>query len=153
MTDEAIPRDGGAVCARMEAEVLFFEGAVDRARRWQRTWNSAGMDAREDLLAEHARLIAELLGREETLDGIRDAWAGSDVSWDGDSRNRARSLAGRLDTAMRNLLDAEKENIEATGHARDEILRRILEVRKESDLHRVYAAPSDTGPACVDRKL
>jgi hypothetical protein len=153
MESQTAGKNPQALCARMEEELAFFEGAVGRARRWRASWQSAADEARVPLLAEQGDLIRELMGRGEDLEEIRDEWHRESVRWEGDCRERFRALAGRLDAAMRSLLAVEKENFEATRAARDELLGRILEVREHNDAHRVYTGTGQDGPSCVDREL
>jgi hypothetical protein len=137
----------------MEEELAFFEEAVERARRWHRSWRSAGEEARVSLLSEHTALIRELLGRGEVLDRIREEWQSPGARWEQDTSEEFQALAARLDTAMRSLLEVEKENFQVTRAARDELLREIVSVREQKDAHRVYARPEGGGPSCVDREL
>jgi hypothetical protein len=153
MEDQSSVSGPEALCAKMEEEIAFFEQAVERARVWHRAWRSATVESRDSLLSEHASLIRELLGRGESLDRIREARHRPEIQWTGDTREAFRSLSLRLETAMKSLLDVEKENFQATRSVRDEVLREILEVRNQSDVHRVYASPAAGRPSCVDRKL
>jgi hypothetical protein len=130
-------KEPGALCVRMKEELAFFEEAVERARRWRRSWRSAGDEARVVLLSEHTTMIQELLGRGEALDRIREEWQSPGLRQEGETSKEFLALAARLDTAMRSLLEVEKENFQVT----------------RKDAHRVYARPGDGGPSCVDRKL
>jgi len=153
---EASPDGAGdteALRARVHAELVFFEGAVDRARLWQRVWDQSPPEAREGLLTEQSRLLGEVLERDRTLQDIYRTWQGWRVSMGPEDQARVEAEVRRLDRAMRSLLEIQKAGLEATQAIRRELLREIGDVRTAQELLSNLGDSDRSEPRCIDRKL
>jgi len=138
----------------IQAELGFFQDAVKRARAWRKAWRNSAAAAREALISEQARLLAEILARDESLRRIHASWGLCSRELANRERAGIRSAARRLDRTMRSLLAIEKENLEAAEGMRRDVLRDLGEVRSARRVLSVYRGPDDpVGPHCVDRKL